>query len=393
MVRQGAAWLARAGDSPTAAFILHGTPEPAWQSRHHRNSGYLFLRDGWQPEALYAGLNMGYYANCHCHYGLLGLEIAGLGREFIVDPGCSALDAREINQNFARTRAHSTLCVDGLDQQVAAPVTPSRLVLGAQYDFAVGVYKGGYVAGNPFGPGCTSAGRFTSAFSGTHFRHLLFVKGSYWMLFDALTTQPGHCAETRLQFLPTAITALPQGGYSTGWAAANLALLPLQWDGWTHDVVQGMTDPIEGWMPGPQKTLLPAPVYKATCPTGDGPCWHGSLLFPYPGATPPALTITALVTDAGFGYRIDAPAFTDYLFLSNSWNPRDIVLDAIRTDAPCLHLRLVDGQPTQAFTCEGTYLTVNGTRMFAAPGTMLAREWTNGAHGPAIRTYQPRWQG
>ncbi len=392
MVREGAQWLAQAGESPTADFMLRGSPVPDWTSRHHRNSGLLLLRDGWQPERLYASLHMGYYANCHCHYGLLGLEVAGLGREFIVDPGCSALDDRPANANMARTRAHSTMCVDGLDQQVAAPVVPSRIALGAGYDFAVGVYKGGYTVDNPYGPGCTTAGRYDNAFSGTHFRHLLLVKGSYWVLFDALATRPGHTAETRLQFLPNMMTALPGGGYCTGWPSANLALLPLQWDGWTHGIHAGATEPIEGWMPGPRQTLLPAPVYKATCPTGHGPCWHGSLLFPYPGATPPAVRITPLPQTAGFGYRIETDAYTDYLFLSNSWMPAEIMLDNIRTDAPCLHLRLVDGQPTQGFTCEGSYLQIGDTAVFDAPGTMLAREFAFGAE-VAVRVMQARWQG
>ena len=392
MLHEGATWLARAGDSPTAAFIMHGTPNPTWTSRHHANSGLLFLRDGWQPEDRYASLHMGSYANCHCHYGLLGLEIAGLGREFIVDPGCSDLDEREINQNMARTRAHSTMCVDGRDQQVAAPVVPSRLALGTGYDFAVSIYQGGYTIGNPFGPACTTAGRYDQAFSGRHYRHLLFVKGSYWVLFDALTTRPGHTAETRLQFLPNVMTVLPDGGYATGWPSANMALLPLQWHGWTHALHQGETDPIEGWVPGPGNTLLPAPVYKATCPTSQEPCWHGSLLFPYPGATPPVINITPLPQPAGFGYRIETATYTDYLFLSNSWSPADIVLDDIRTDAPCLHLRLVGGHPLQAFTCEGSYLTLDDTTVFDAPGTMLAREITWSETSVDLRVMQPRWQ-
>ncbi len=183
---------------PEADFILRGAPEPEWQSRFHRVSGHLFMRDGWGTDSLYGNLNMGWYANCHCHYGLLGIEAAGFGREFIVDAGCSALDDRPVNANFARTRSHNTLCVDGLDQQVAVPVQPSRLFSGGRYDFAVGVYKGGYTQGNPYGPGCTSAGRFDNCFSGSHFRHLLFVKGSYWIVFDAnggarcVTRNPRH---------------------------------------------------------------------------------------------------------------------------------------------------------------------------------------------------------
>ena len=86
---------------------------------------------------------------------------------------------------------------------------------------------------------------------------------------------------------------------------------------------------------------------------------------------------------AGFGYRIETDAYTDYLFLSNSWNPRAVALDAVASDAPLLHVRLADGRPAQGFTCEGSYLTISGHEIFRAPGTMLAREFVFDANGGA----------
>lgn len=389
-LRQGAVSLSLAGAMPAAEFILHGAPVPHWQTRFHANSGYLFMRDGWTVDSLYAALNLGSYANCHCHLGLLGLEVAGYGREFIVDPGCSALDPRPINANFARTRAHSTVCVDGLDQQVAVPVQLSRLVTGARYDFAVGVYRGGYTQGNSYGPGCTSAGCFDNCFSGQHFRHVLFVKGSYWVVFDAVLTRPGHVAETRFQFMPNAMTALPGGGYCTGWPQGNLALLPLHWEGWEQGLYHGQDAPIEGWLPAPGGDFVPAPVYKATGATDRTPLWHGTLLFPYREATMPQVRVTPLHTGgAGFGYRIETAAYTDYLFLSNSWMPRPVELDTVCTDAPLLHLRLQEGRMRWGCTCEGSSLTVAGATVFNAPGTMLAREF-EGEDGRGLRVMQPR---
>lgn len=90
----------------------------------------------------------------------------------------------------------------------------------------------------------------------------------------------------------------------------------------------------------------------------------------------PAVRITPLPTDgAGFGYRIETPGATDYLFVSNSWSARDIVLDEIHTNAPLLHLRFESGRPVQGCACEGTYLAIGKTQVFHAPGTMLAREF------------------
>ncbi len=391
MVKQGAEVLAQGGDYPAARFILSGGAAPSWTSRHHPDSGYMFMRDGWRPDSLYASINTGWYANCHCHYGLLGIELAGYGREFVVDPGCSALDDRPANANMQRTRAHSTMCVDGLDQQVAVPAQASRLVTGERYDFVVGVYKGGYTEGNAYGPGTTSAGRFDRAFSGTHFRHLLFVKDSYWVVFDAMTTRPGHTAETRFQFLPNAMTPVPGGGYATGWSESNCALLPLHWEGWESQLLQGRLDPIEGWMPMPGGELIPAPVYKATHPTGHGPAWHGSLIFPYRQAAMPRIAITPIPIAAGFGYRIETDAWTDWLFCSNSWSPAEVELDGIRTNSPFWHLRKQGARVIQGFACEGTGMSVGGETIFRAPGTMLAREF-DCREGVRITTSQPRVQ-
>jgi|GEM_PF-5888635 len=375
-VRKGAELLASVEKFPAADFILQRTAKLPWTSRHHRDSGYMFMRDGWESDSLYANFNMGYYANCHCHFGLLGIELAGYGREFVVDPGCSALDTREVNQNFGRTRAHSTMCVDGLDQQVTVPVQASRCFTAEHYDFAVGVYKGGYRSGNAYGPGTTSAEPFDSCFSGTHFRHVLFVKDGYWIVFDALNTRPGHIAETRFQFLPNVMRTLPGGGYATGWKESNLALLPLHWDDWAHDIFEGETDPIEGWMPAPGGDLISAPVYKATRPTNEGTLWHGTLMFPYRSADMPRVEVTPLPVDgAGFTYRIDTDSYTDYLFLSNSWHAADVNLEGVRSNAPLVHLRYVDGKLIRGCTCEGTYLEADGQNIFHAPGTMLAREF------------------
>lgn len=377
--------IRRCSAFPSTRFILSGRPAPSWTSRFNRSSGYMFMRDGWQPDDLYMSLNMGYHANCHCHYSLLGIEAAGYGREFIVDPGNSELGALPIDYNFRRTRGHSTMTVDGLDQQTVSPVQVSRLFMGDRYDFAVGVYRGGYVEGNPFRD-------WKNAFAAQHFRHVLFVKGGYWIVFDAMIAPAGRTAETRFQFMPTRMRALKTGGYATGWNEANLALLPLQWDGWKHEVLEGQMNPIEGWMPSPKREFVPSPVYKATRRTEPSPLWHGSLLFPYRQSTMPAMEVTNLDTgSAGFGYRICTKEYTDLLFLSNSWMPAPVRLEGIETDAACVHARFAGGKIESLFACEGNYLSLAGSDVFRAPGTMLAREYGFG-RSRTLSVQNPRYK-
>ena len=99
------------------------------------------------------------------------------------------------------------------------------------------------------------------------------------------------------------------------------------------------------------------------------------------------------VSGAGFGYPVETATYTDYLFLSNSWMPREITMGGVETDAPCVHLRLEDGVATQAFACEGSELHIDGQELFRAPGTMLAREFTLDQAAPTACTVRnPRRQ-
>ena len=376
IIRRAAHWLEPMGIR-AAKFIAKGEPLPTWQTRRHPDSGYMFMRDGWSTHSLFANINIGHYSNCHCHYGLLGIQTAGYGREFVVDPGCSALDERPINANMSRTRAHSTLTLAGFDQHVTAPATTTRCVVGDHYDFVVGVYQGGFRAGNSYGPGTTNAFDYQTSIPAAHFRHFLFVKGSYWIVFDALTARTGLTVETRFQFLPTAMTPTkcPEG-YVTGWQESNCALLALHWDGWRHQIHTGDHDPIEGWIPHPGGDCIPAPVYKATHPTANAPVWHGTMLWPFHSASIPPVTVTRLpVGDTGFAYRIETEQFLDLFFISNSWKPEGITLDGIETDAPLVHIRRERSRGTRGLACEASYLRIDGSCVFERPGTMLAHEF------------------
>ena len=384
-LRENVELMSRYTDFASSRFILTGTPVPSWTTRFHPSSGYMYLRNGWTPDSLYMNFHLGYYANCHCHYGILGIEVAGLGREFIVDPGNSDYSSRPINANFRNTRAHSTMTVDGLNQSAHSPAFVSRLTVGRQYDFAVGVYRGGYLHGSPFyswDGGCSAA----------HYRHILFVKDSYWVVLDAFTAAAGHTAETRFQLMPTVVRSLPGGGYRTGYTASNLALIPLAWEGWEHGMHEGEEDPIEGWLPSPHRGFTAAPVYKAMRPTTGGPLWHGTLLFPYRDAEISRVEVKpADIGPIGFGWTIETDDWTDVLFISNSWMPRPYQIGPVTSDAPLCHLRFVKGRPVHGYTCEGNYLCVEEQEFFRAPGSLLAREFIfDGAM--VVEVTQPRYK-
>ena len=371
-------------DWATTRFILEGGAEPEWTTRFNSSVGYLYMRNDWQPESLYMNFNLGYYTNPHCHYGLLGIEAAGFGREFIVDPGNAGYNSHPLNANMYKTRGHSTMTVDGLNQSARGPVQITRMSLGERYDFAIGVYMGGFVNGSQrYG--------WEGGVSGDQFRHVLFVKGDgcadgldgYWVVLDAMQSRPGHMLETRFQFMPTEMRTLPDGGYCTGWAEGNLALLPLHWDGWDHGIHCGEEDPIEGWLPvNPNPEFTPAPLYKATRPTTNVPHpadWHGTLLLPYRAADMPQVKIERIdVGPIGFAWQIEAENWTDVLFVSNSFHPNEYRMGPVESDCPVCHHRFVDGKPVWGYTCDGNYLTIDGRDSFRKPGSMKGREYTYG---------------
>ncbi len=384
-LRENAELTGRYIASPSSTFILDGAPEPDWTTRFNRSSGYLYMRNGWKSDSLYMSVNLGYYANCHCHYSLLGIEAAGFGREFIVDPGNSDYSGRPINANFRRTRAHSTMTVDGLNQSAHSPVAVSRLIIGDHYDFAVGAYRGGYLNGSPFNS-------WEGGLSASHFRHVLFVKDDYWIVLDAMTTHPGHSIETRFQLMPTVVRPLPGGGYRTGYAEGNLALIPLAWEGWEYGIHEGEENPIEGWLPAQGHRFVPAPVYKAVKQASGEADWHGTLLFPYRGSEPPRIELRKSDLGAiGFGFEIETDEWRDVVFISNSWFPRPYRIGAVESDAPLCHQRLVKGNPVRGCACEGNYLRIGDAAVFSAPGSLLAREFE---YGKTIKTKttQPRYK-
>jgi hypothetical protein len=64
----------------------------------------------------------------HCHNDLLSIEVAALGRSFIVDPGSYVYSADlAARHQFRSTAFHSTIAVDGVEQNTCEVSQPFRL--------------------------------------------------------------------------------------------------------------------------------------------------------------------------------------------------------------------------------------------------------------------------
>ena len=189
-----------------------GTP-PARRSVLFPDSGYVILRSGWggagEPfsDAHYLILDCGPLgAGNHGHFDCLSFELAAFGRSLIVDPGrYTYSEAGETNWRvaFRGTAYHNTVTVDGRNQtryvpvtlkeatrhaagsvrhKVAGPAPEARVaafVSRADFDYVHGIAR-------------------SHEYDAVHERRILFVRGAYWIVSDALAGASPHRYDLRL---------------------------------------------------------------------------------------------------------------------------------------------------------------------------------------------------
>ncbi|TVR52744.1 MAG: hypothetical protein EA426_18625 [Spirochaetaceae bacterium] len=92
-------------------------------SRVFHDTGFVYLRDGWDGIASAAGDTVfalasggGGRANSHQHFDKNSFSLFSRGEYWIVDPGHSCYRGASHSEYDPRTRAHNTLSIDGEDQ-------------------------------------------------------------------------------------------------------------------------------------------------------------------------------------------------------------------------------------------------------------------------------------
>ncbi|MFW5718426.1 MAG: heparinase II/III domain-containing protein, partial [Spirochaetota bacterium] len=95
-------------------------------SRVFHDTGFVYLRDGWDGLASEAGDTVlalasggGGRANSHQHLDKNSISLFSRGEYWIVDPGHSCYRGETHAAYDRRTYAHNTLCFDGADQDLA----------------------------------------------------------------------------------------------------------------------------------------------------------------------------------------------------------------------------------------------------------------------------------
>ncbi len=251
-------------------------------------AGMAFLRQLRAEGDLYLAFDAGPYGRCHQHEDKLGFWLFAYGRNFLVDPGRHLyFEDSEVSFRWylSSTTAHSTIKVDDKGQHSKG--RPGTWVARAPLDLgwsattqevrASGIYDLGYGEDN--------------ALAVTHWREIVFVQNRFWVIFDLVSGEGVHLLESRFQFAPGSLRIDGAKAW-TCFPDSNLLLVhvaPVPYE--DIHVECGQESPRGGWYSDSYGRIEPAPAlsFSVKAPL---PVVMATLLFPYRGEPPPAMTLS-----------------------------------------------------------------------------------------------------
>jgi hypothetical protein len=379
-------------------------------------AGQIFMRTGWEREAMFAAFDASRWGGAHSHLARNGVLLFDFGRALLADTGSLtyAMDNKAhegdaldhiIGPYGKSTRAHNTLNLNGWNQ---APTNPDFL-RGCDADTLCAVvsqYSGGYWPGTY---GWWFREGFGAGIHAEHERSLIWVKSRFAVIVDRMMRwdetplggpeQQNPTLEMNWQLTPGGqVTLRPD---SSGFTAAYpegglLGLFPKLAEGMTLSLHEGETDPFRGWITTRRKaradlrragvfdhpplsewghrTSAPAPQIRGLADPmrgfGDGIV---SVFVPFEGAETP--TVTAEVKGeitAEFAHRTGGAltlnwgdGSSDALHWTASLAQPLFTCDdggtTASTDGCVLHIRRdAHGRVLAAQALDGTYCDVSG---------------------------------
>jgi hypothetical protein len=183
--------LAQMADNPSDPNPLGSRTSFPFESDPYYLSGYYAMRDGWDVEAQYLSMDAGPFGTNHHHGDKLSITVSADGGEFIVDPGTSLYRSIEPGPRIDLRPGflHNVITIDGADpsagwdRHYGFDVLPNRWVTTDDYDYLEGTYE------------------FRSTLRDVVWRRsILYIKGEYWIILDALLGTGSHELESNFQF-------------------------------------------------------------------------------------------------------------------------------------------------------------------------------------------------
>ncbi len=230
------------------------------------NASQIFMRTGWEREAMFAAFDASRWGGAHSHLARNGVVLFKYGRALLPDTGSLtyAMDQKahegdeldhEIGPYGKSTRAHNTLNLNGWNQ---APTNPDRLVLFTNADASAvySKYSGGYWPGSY---GWWFREGYGAGIHGEHERMLFWIADRFIVVVDRIMrwdeTIHGHreqqepTLEMNWQLSPGGEVDLRRDGFTAVYPEGGLlgcfAKLPA---GMELTVHEGETDPPRGWI-------------------------------------------------------------------------------------------------------------------------------------------------
>jgi hypothetical protein len=278
---------------------------PAFGSLVMPYAGWVVMRGGWGPGDRWLLFDAGPFGTGHQHEDKLGIILSAYGRPLVTEAGIYAYDTSVWRQYVLSTRGHSTVRVDGRDQNCRADRREYRAAQPQTYGFfddpAFCYARSAHTAGYGTPPDRAVA----------HRRRVLFVKPHYWLVVDDLVAADAGAHTAEAQFLLDAATAeiepVTLAACGAGGGPGRVAILPLPVAGLTARIAQGEGQPeVRGYLPEGFNRLRPAPAVLYTLPFSG----RGSLVFvlvPFEGEAVPVAVAESAMDTGGYHLSLRGP--------------------------------------------------------------------------------------
>jgi hypothetical protein len=319
----------------------------------------------------------------HGHADALSLRLSIDGRPWLIDPGTYAYISPDHARNeFRGTAAHTTLCVDTLDQAVPQTafswsslpdVTTERWLTGDGFTLFSGRHNGYHRLADPV----------------VHRRVIFHLQGEYWLVRDIADGQEKHDLEIHWQFGPETRLVAQDGIVSAWQNGEQLALLTA--NSWNCSVADGFISPAYG-----EKQAAPVAVFESRIQL---PAEHATLILPLKAYAGTGSLRPIESSSPISSYVYEQPDHCDQLVFSNGekWS-----LGSISSDAELLFIRKCGHEISSLIFCATSFAEINGQAVFSPPARVQRLEWSAGTgasssdpkslnffHGELIRTGTP----
>jgi hypothetical protein len=305
----------------------NGVP-PSACSMHFPHGGWTIMRSPYieRPYENARHLVFKSSSGAHGHLDVLSLTAYAFGRELLIDPGIRSYEHADI-QRYLQTSYHNTVCIDKQDQ----PRTPGKTDKWFSKDAL------DYVSGV-----------FTGYPNVSHRRSILFVKPDYWFVRDQITGSGSHTYDQNWHFAadsePTVDTSSKRirTNYDKG---GNILIIPV-------DSIAFDCEPFDFFIAKERMTggttNVPARGFRYSV-IGTPPKIFDTLLYPYPGSSPPSISTMLLAPDSEspdtIALKVTADKKTDYIFIAETGPAKARFADGnIQIDAEIVLIRAANGE-------------------------------------------------